>query len=159
MCNPTSTEKMHQRERVYGLKDSHLSTLPDRLLVEWLNIADDLWNAGLTKQIQDRIVLVPVKTDGKKDPELIRELPTQWQDSGDDPVTEEELRDRILARYDIEEFCDVMEIDLEEVLDMFMDRVYNNIKSLDINAPEIDDGTEPNCSEPEDTEVPEEGDT
>jgi len=55
-------------------------------------------------------------------------------------MTQEELRERIISRYDLDEFCDVLEISFEEVLDMFMDRVYNNLKALEITFDEDEEG-------------------
>lgn len=51
-------------------------------------------------------------------------------------MIEEELRTRILQRYDIEEFCEVLEVGVEDILDMFLDRVYNKLSALEINDPE-----------------------
>ncbi len=65
-------------------------------------------------------------------------------------MDEETLRQRILARYDLDEFCDVLNISFEEVLDMFIDRVYNNLSALEITLNEEEE-EEPGCEGPENT--------
>ena len=50
-------------------------------------------------------------------------------------MTSEDLRERILARYEIDEFCEVLEITMEDLLDSFLDKVYNNVNSLDVLGP------------------------
>ena len=65
-------------------------------------------------------------------------------------MTHDEWRERILHRYDLEELFNVLSITTENVLDMFFERVYNNLDALEVKDPEgfSDEEAEPDCQGP-----------
>ena len=70
----------------------------------------------------------------------------------------EELKSRILSRYDVEELCDVLGIGTEDIVDNFQELVYNRVSDLEIDSPEgYDEEAESHRSRSEDTEIQEEG--
>ncbi len=44
----------------------------------------------------------------------------------------EELKERIIDRYSVEELCEILDITVEDLVDRFSDLVYNSIRDLDI---------------------------
>ncbi len=51
-------------------------------------------------------------------------LITQWED----------VKDRLLSKYDIEDLCDVLGITTEDILDNFQTLVYNKLTELEITT-------------------------